>query len=54
MYLKATAAAKIAPPEWTMLSNEKILKILKLSSLSNLAENILKVNNLQNRMFLIL
>ena len=54
MYLKEMAAAKIAAPEWPILSREKILKILKWSTLSSLAENILKVNNLQNNMFLIL
>jgi hypothetical protein len=54
MYLKATAAAKMAAPECTMLSREKMLNILKWSTRSSLAEKILKVNSLQKSMFLIL
>jgi hypothetical protein len=48
----ATAAAKIAPPEWTKLINEKTLKMRKCSSLSRRAEKIRKVKSLQKRMFL--
>lgn len=54
MYLSATPAAKMAPPECPKLSKEKILKMRKWSTLSSLAENILNVNSLQNSIFLIL
>ena len=54
MYLKEMAAANMAAPECPMLRREKMLNILKWSTLSSLAENILKVNSLQKRMFLIL
>ena len=54
MYCIAVEAAKIAAPECPKLSNEKILNILKWSTLSNFAENILKVNNLQNKILRIL
>lgn len=47
----AIPAAKMAAPEHTRLTRENILKILKCSTLSSLAENTPNLNNLQNKIF---
>ena len=54
MYVRAIPAAKMAAAECPKLSKENTLNILKWLTWSNLAENTLKVNNLQNSTFLIL